>query len=79
MSDEQSNEAENGQETPDNEQEAPTAPVHTIKCEILRDTWDKDGKRHPKGTLVDIPVEAAMDGVEQGHWKRAREAPVENS
>lgn len=44
----------------------------TIKCEILRDTWDGDGVRRKAGTVVDIPVEAAMDGVEAGLFTRVK-------
>lgn len=46
----------------------------TIKCEILRDSWDEDGNRHKAGTQVDIPVEAAMDGVEAGIFSRVKDA-----
>jgi hypothetical protein len=45
-----------------------------IDVEILRDFWDADGVRHPAGTIVSIPVEAAMDGAENGSLRRARKA-----
>ena len=44
----------------------------TIKCTILRDTWDEGGTRHPAGTIVELPAEAAMDGVENGTLSRAK-------
>lgn len=43
-----------------------------IKCRILRDRWDEDGVRHPKGTEVSVPVEAAMDGIESGTLERVK-------
>ena len=46
----------------------------TVKCVILRDMWDEDGKRHAAGKEVDIPVDAAMDGVESGALKRVKTA-----
>lgn len=45
-----------------------------IKCVILRDTWDEDGKRHPAGSEVELPAEAAMDGVEAGTLSRVKVA-----
>lgn len=44
-----------------------------IKCRILRDRWDEDGKRHPAGSEVDLPVEAAMDAVEDGSVERVKD------
>lgn len=44
----------------------------TIKCVILRDFWDADGKRHKAGTEVSLPIEAAMDGVESGAVARVK-------
>jgi hypothetical protein len=43
-----------------------------VRCRILRDRWDEDGKRHPKGTEVDVPAEAAMDGMESGALERVK-------
>lgn len=45
-----------------------------VKCVILRDTWDKDGVRHRKGKEVELPAEAAMDGVENGALSRVKAA-----
>ena len=44
-----------------------------IKCTILRDTWDEDGERHRAGKEVEIPAEAALDGVESGTLSRVKE------
>lgn len=44
----------------------------TIKCVILRDFWDKDGKRQPAGKEVDLTAEDAMDGVESGALSRVK-------
>lgn len=45
-----------------------------IDVEILRDFWDDDGVRHPAGTVVSIPVEAAVDGAANGSLRRAKKA-----
>ena len=44
-----------------------------IKVKILRDFWDKEGKRHRAGKIVEIPVEAALDGVETGALSRVKD------
>lgn len=46
-----------------------------IKCTIKRDRWDEDGVRHRKGSIVELPVEAAMDAIEAGAVARVK---VEN-
>lgn len=43
-----------------------------IPVQIKRDFWDADGKRHRKGTVVEVPVEAALDGVESGALARVK-------
>ena len=43
-----------------------------VKCVILRDRWDADGVRHPKGSEVLIPAEAAMDGIESRSLARVK-------
>lgn len=50
------------------------APAQMIEVEIARDWWDKDGVRHPAGTVVSVPIEAALDGVESGALRRAKKA-----
>lgn len=44
----------------------------TVECRLLRDFWDDKGERHKKGTVVDMTIEAAMDGVEQGTLERVK-------
>ncbi len=46
----------------------------TVKCVILRDMWDDEGVRHSAGKIVDIPVDAALDGVESGALSRVKES-----
>jgi len=48
------------------------ADEKTVKCRILRDVWDDDGKRHKKGAIVELPVDAAMDGMEAGAVARVK-------
>lgn len=43
-----------------------------IAVNVLRDVWDGEGNRHRKGTIVEVPVEDAMDGVESGFYSRVR-------
>lgn len=47
-----------------------------VKVVILRDFWDEDGERHRAGTAVEIPVSAALDGVESGALSRYKEDRV---
>lgn len=50
-----------------------------IKCLLLRDTWDADGVRHAAGEEIELPAEAAMDAVEAGAVKRAKEPKAKNA
>lgn len=43
-----------------------------IPVRINRDFWSEDGKRHRKGTVVEVPVDAALDGVESGALSRVK-------
>lgn len=43
-----------------------------VRVRIERDFWDADGTRHRAGTEVDVPVEAALDGVETGALSRVK-------
>lgn len=43
-----------------------------IPVRINRDFWDPDGKRHSKGTIIEVPMEAALDGVETGALSRVK-------
>lgn len=49
------------------------ANTKKIKCRILRDFWDKDGKRHRKGLEVEVTAEEALDGVENGTLERVKD------
>lgn len=56
------------------EDKKPAAPAKEklIPVRIERDFWDADGKRHRKGTIVEVPVETALDGVETGALSRVK-------
>jgi hypothetical protein len=43
-----------------------------VEVVIKRDFWDKDGVRHAAGTIVSVPVDAAMEGIESGALGRVR-------
>lgn len=43
-----------------------------IPVRIERDFWDAEGKRHRKGTVVEVPVDAALEGVESGALSRVK-------
>lgn len=51
---------------------AAPAPEKLVAVHINRDTWDTDGTRHPKGTIIEVSVETAMDGIETGALTRAK-------
>lgn len=48
-----------------------------VKVSINRDFWVKadNGEivRHRKGTKIDVPVDAALDGIESGALSRVKE------
>ena len=46
----------------------------TIACVVLRDFWDENGDRQRAGKVVEVSVEAAMDGVEAGIPSRVKNA-----
>jgi hypothetical protein len=45
---------------------------HLVEVVIKRDFWDKDGQRHVAGTVVKVPVDAALEGVESGALGRVK-------
>lgn len=58
-------------------QPKPAAPAEQpapalIPVQVRRDFWDQNGDRHRKGTVVEVSVEAALDGVEVGALSRVR-------
>lgn len=48
------------------------APERLIPVKIERDFWDAEGTRHRKGAIVEVSVEAALDGVESGALSRVK-------
>lgn len=46
--------------------------TNLIAVRVLRDFWDDKGERHAKGSIVEVPVEAALDGVEAGKLSRVK-------
>jgi len=48
-----------------------TAP-QLIEVSIKRDFWDADGERHVAGTIVSVPIEAALEGIETGALARVK-------
>ncbi len=53
-------------------QETPHRKVPLIPVVVRRDFWDEKEVRQPAGTIIEVPVEEAMDGVERGHFSRVR-------
>jgi hypothetical protein len=45
----------------------------TIKCVVMRDFWNENEVRVDAGSVIDVPVEQAMDGVESGALSRAKD------
>lgn len=43
-----------------------------IPVRVKRDFWDAGGARHRKGTVVEVSVEAALDGIETGALSRVK-------
>lgn len=56
----------------DENKAAPAAKEKLIPVRINRDFWDAEGRRHRKGTVVEVPVEAALDGAETGALSRVK-------
>lgn len=57
-----------------NEEQAMTAKKpETVKIVVLRDYWDEDGNRHPKGKIESVAVNLAFDGIEAGQMKRYKD------
>lgn len=44
----------------------------TVACTIMRDRWDENCVRIPAGTVVEVSVEVAMDGIENGTLERVK-------
>lgn len=54
-------------------QQAPKAKGKMIPVRIKRDFWDGNGERHRKGTVIEVPVEEALDGIEAGALSRVKD------
>ena len=44
---------------------------HLVEVVILRDFWT-ESTRHVAGTIVKVPVEAALEGIESGALGRVK-------
>lgn len=44
----------------------------TIAVVVMRDFWDEHGERHRAGTVINVSIEDALDGVESGAFSRYR-------
>lgn len=47
-----------------------------VTCKILRDFWPKDDDRVRAGTIVEMSVDDAMDGMEKGLVERVKDEPA---
>uniref|UniRef100_UPI003F49621F hypothetical protein n=1 Tax=Ensifer adhaerens TaxID=106592 RepID=UPI003F49621F len=47
-------------------------PKDLIEVEIKRDFWDEDGERQRAGTIIKVPVEVALEGIESGALARVK-------
>jgi hypothetical protein len=46
--------------------------ANLIPMRVNRDVWDADGNRHRKGSVIELPVDEAMDGIEAGALSRVK-------
>lgn len=44
----------------------PTQPERMVPVRVKRDFWDSKGARIRKGQVVEVTVDAALDGVKSG-------------
>ena len=44
----------------------------TVKCVVLRDFWPEENRRVHAGTIVEVDMEAAMKGMEDGLLARVK-------
>ena len=47
-------------------------PPATVLCMIMRDRWDENAVRIAAGTVVEVSVDDAMDGIENGTLERVK-------
>jgi hypothetical protein len=43
-----------------------------IPVRVNRDFWDSTGERYRKDTIIEVSVDAALDGVESGAFSRVK-------
>ncbi|WP_376742360.1 hypothetical protein [Ensifer canadensis] len=43
-----------------------------VEVEIKRDFWDEEGERQRAGTIIKVPVEVALEGIETGALARVK-------
>lgn len=43
-----------------------------VEVEIKRDFWDEEGERQRAGTIIKVPVEVALEGIESGALARVK-------
>lgn len=46
--------------------------VNLVEVEIKRDFWDEEGERQRAGTIIKVPVEVALEGIESGALARVK-------
>lgn len=49
-----------------------------VPVKLLRDVWDEEGKRLPKGDELDLPLDFAKQLIEEGKAKRNDPLPGES-
>jgi hypothetical protein len=45
-------------------------PTNTLDVIVMRDVWDEQSERHRVGTVRTVPLEQALDGIEDGRYAR---------
>jgi hypothetical protein len=45
-------------------------PTGTLDVVVMRDVWDENVVRHRVGTVRTVPLEEALDGIEDGRYAR---------
>ncbi len=60
----------------DTEKRGPGRPpkAATVAVIVARDFWDDTETRVPAGTIIDVAVDDAMEGIESGAFKRIPKA-----
>lgn len=58
-------------------EDAPAKKTGTVKVKLLRASWDEEGTRIEKGTIIDIPLDHAKKLLAGGQAERADPLPGE--